>query len=171
MGENLSVRRFRPANASRVRTLHEAAMRDIGAYIEDVPDDDLENVTETFLERDGEFLVGEVDGRIVAMGGFQLLKGDHYITNFLPELPETTVVLTRMRVDPAHQRQGYGQRIYEALEKRARNRGYTTIVLDTMASQAAARGLYETNGFEKVGRERLEVFDDDFEMYVYRKSL
>ncbi len=40
-----------------------------------------------------------------------------------------------------------------------------------MASQAAARGLYETNGFEKVGRERLEVFDDDFEMYVYRKSL
>ncbi|NGM69032.1 GNAT family N-acetyltransferase [Natronolimnobius sp. AArcel1] len=171
MGDNLSVRRFRPADASRVRNLHEAAMRDIGAYLEDVPDDDLENVTETFLERNGEFLVGEVDGQIVAMGGYQLLESDHYITNFLSELPETTIVLTRMRVDPAHQRQGYGSRIYTALEKRARECGYTTIVLDTMASQAAARGLYETNGFEKVCREQLEVSDDSFEMLVYRKQL
>lgn len=171
MSDELSVRRFRAGDGPRVRELHKIAMRDVSADVDDVSDDDLESVTETYLERGGEFLVGELDDRIVAMGAFRPPGDDHYIRQFLDDVPEAAVVLTRMRVDPASQRRGYGQRIYEALEARARDRGYTTIVLDTMARQTAARGLYESNGFDEVCRERIEAFDEPFELLVYRKSL
>ena len=169
--DDLAVRRYRHADRDRVRELHEVAMRDVGAYVADAPDDDLEDVRGTVLESGGEFLVGEVDGRIVAMGAFRPPEDDHYLRRFLDELPESAVVLTRMRVDPAHQRRGYGQRIYEALEARARAQGYAEIVLDTMAKQTAARGLYEANGFEEACRERVDAFDEPFELLVYRKSL
>lgn len=171
MDTHLSVRRYRPADRARVRDLHEAAMRDVGAYVEDGPDDDLESIPETFLERGGEFLLGEVDGRIVAMGAFRPLEEDHYLAHFLDERPESAVVVTRMRVDPAHQRRGYGQRLYDDLEARARARGYAEIVLDTTATQTAARGLYEANGFEEVRRERIDSFAEPFDLLVYRKSL
>ena len=171
MHDDLSVRRYRPADRTRVQDLHETAMRDVGAYIEEEADEDLENVTEAFLERGGEFLVGEVDDRIVAMGAFRPLEDDHHIGPFVDDLPSSAVVLSRMRVDPAYQRRGYGQQLYDELEARARNRGVAEIVLDTMARQTAARGLYESNGFEEVCRERIEAFDDPFELLVYRKSL
>ena len=171
MADEFSIRRYRPSDDARVRELHETAMRDVGAYVAGAPDDDLEAIRETFLECGGEFLVGEVDGRIVAMGAFRPPEDDHYLRRFLDELSESAVVLTRMRVDPDYQRRGYGQRLYEALEARARAQGYTEIVLDTMAKQTAARGLYETNGFEEVSRERIDSFDEPFDLLVYRKSL
>ncbi|RKD94871.1 GNAT family N-acetyltransferase [Halopiger aswanensis] len=171
MTDELSVRRFRPGDGPRIHELHEVAMRDVGAYADEPADDDLESVTETYLERGGEFLVGTVDDRIVAMGAFRPVPDDHYIRQFLAALPDSAVILTRMRVEPARQRRGYGQRIYDELEARARDRGYTTIVLDTMARQTAARGLYESNGFDERCRERIEAFDEPFDLLVYRKSL
>ncbi|AEH35455.1 GNAT family N-acetyltransferase [Halopiger xanaduensis] len=170
MGDELYVRRYRAADRDRVRELHEAAMRDVGAYAEDRPDEDLEAIRETYLEAGGAFLVGEIDARIVAIGAFRPPGDDHYLEHFV-DLPASAVVLTRMRVEPEHQRRGYGQRIYEALEARARDRGYAAIVLDTMARQTAARGLYEANGFEEVRRERVETFEEPFDLLVYRKSL
>ena len=70
MGDELSVRRYRPADDARVRELRQTAVRDVGAYVADALDDDLETIRETFLERGGEFLVGEADERIVAMEAF-----------------------------------------------------------------------------------------------------
>ena len=171
MTRDLRIRRFRPTDTARVRDVHEAAMRDIGAYVEGVPDEDLEAISETYLEAGGEFLVGERERRIVAMGAFRPLEGTDFAAQVVPDLPEPTVELTRMRVAPHHQRRGYGRRIAEELERRARDRGFTHVVLDTRPMQTAARGLYETLGYDEVARERIEGFDEPFELLFYRKSL
>ncbi len=76
-----------------------------------------------------------------------------------------------MRVAPDHQGQGYGRRVYEELEYRARERGFEALVLDTMPSLTAARGLYGSVGFEQVGRERFADREDPFELCFYRKRL
>ena len=76
-----------------------------------------------------------------------------------------------MRVDPDHQRRGYGQRIAAELERRACERGVRCIVLDTMPTLTAARRLYEKLGFEEAARERVEGFDERFELVFYRRSL
>ncbi|WP_226479416.1 GNAT family N-acetyltransferase [Natrinema amylolyticum] len=170
MESALTLRRYRPNDGPRVRELHETAMRDADAYVEDVPGD-LETVTETILEAGGEFLVGEVDDQIVAMGAFRPIDETDSVATFVPDRPESTVELTRLRVDPDYHRRGYGRRTYEELERRARSRDATQIVLDTMAKQTPARRLYESVGFEEVHRERIEAFDDPFELVIYRKSL
>ena len=105
------------------------------------------------------------------MGAFRPIDGSAYVATVVPDLADSAVELARMRVDPDHQRRGYGRRIYEELERRARSQGADEIALDTMARQTAARGLYESQGFEEVHRERIEEFGDPFEILVYRKSL
>ncbi|MFB1066590.1 N-acetyltransferase family protein [Natrinema sp. H-ect4] len=171
MENDPTIRRYRPEDGDQVRELHETTMRDTGAYVDTVSDTDLERVFETYVDGDGEFLVGALDGSVVAMGGFRPVKETDYIAEVGPDLMDGAIELTRMRVAPDYQRRGYGRRIYAELEKRARSQDATQIVLDTMAKQTAARRLYEAQGFEEVHRERIEAFDDPVERLVYRKSL
>lgn len=164
----LSLRRYRPADRERVLELHEAAMRDVGAYVEGVSDPDLEDIIASYLDLGGEFLVGTVDGEIVAMGAFRPAEG--YIMEFLDSL-SNPAELKRMRVAPDHQRQGYGRQVYAELERRARKRNFDEFVLDTMPVQTAARAFYESAGFEQVRRERLEHDGDTFTLLFYRRPL
>ncbi|GAB3029616.1 hypothetical protein GCM10025298_17830 [Natronobiforma cellulositropha] len=144
-------------------------MRDVGAFVEGAPDEDLADVETAYLECGGEFLVGEFEGRIVAMGAFR--PADGYVTDFLPDLEATAAEVTRMRVDPAHQRRGYGRTILDELERRARERGVTELVLDTTPVQAGAIALYESRGYALVHRERATDFGETLEMLFYRKGL
>lgn len=166
MATDLSLRRYRPAADARVREVHEAALRDAGAYVEGVPEPDLEDVVGSYLEIGGEFLVGEVDGRVVATGAFRPADGP--VTEHL-DVSDGAAELKRMRVDQAHHRRGYGRRIYDELERRARERGFGTLVLDTMPELTAARRLYESEGFRAVHRERFEQAGEEFELLYYGK--
>lgn len=162
----LSLRRYRPADRERVLELHEAAMRDVGAYVEGVSEPDLEDILSSYLDAGGEFLVGTIDDEIVAMGAFRPAEG--YITEFLDGLSNPAEI-KRMRVDPDHQRQGYGRQVYAELERRARKGGFDELVLDTMPVQTAAQAFYESAGFEQVHRERLEHDGDTFTLLFYRR--
>ena len=69
----LEIRRYRDSDRDDVWSLHRNAIEQIEAL--DAGDDyytDLHEIATAYLEPGGEFLVGRVEGRIVAMGAFQL---------------------------------------------------------------------------------------------------
>jgi GNAT superfamily N-acetyltransferase len=159
MGRELAIRRYEPADADRVWTVHERALRASPlTFVEDAAaDEDIAAISERYLDAGGEFLVRLVDGEIVATGGFRP-RG------------EATVEIRRMRVDPDHQRRGYGARILEALEARAQARGFERAVPETNERLAAARELYEGRGYEEAGGET-DASSDGETFVRYQKKL
>lgn len=99
------------------------------------------------------------------MGAFR--PPEWYVPEFLGELPDATAEITRMCVDPDHQQQGYGQRVYEELEQRAREARYDHLVLDTTPLQTGVIRLYEKMGFDEVLREPVQFEDESFVMLFY----
>lgn len=141
MSDALHIRPATPVDAGRARTVYERSMRDAEAFLPAADHSDLDTPTETYA--DGGFLVGEVDGTVVAVGGLRPVE---------PDNEPSTVEMKRVAVLPAHQGQGYGRGIVRALEDAARERGVERIVLETGEEQHAARGLYESLGYEQVER-------------------
>lgn len=155
MKEDLLLRRYESGDGDRIRELHEKALWDAGAYVENATEfeTDLDAIPETYFDG-GESLVGLLDGTIIAMGGIR-------------SVDKTTAELERMRVDPTHQQRGYGERILLTLEIAAREQGFERIVLDTTDRQTAAKALYRKHGYEETTREPFR----EFEMVFVEKRL
>jgi len=159
-----TLRRYTSSDQEAVEHLHVSAMRQTGAYLgRGLWDDDVYAIEEAYLENGGEFLIGECDGLLVAMGALKRTG---------PQRAE----IKRMRVSPQYQGRGYGQRILEELEARARALGYQILHLDTSLLQIPAQKLYEKNGFRAVGRDiyQQEVGKDTYqplEVILYEKPL
>ena len=159
-----TVRRYTTSDQEAVEHLHISAIQQIGAYLGRGPwDDDVYAIEETYLRSGGEFLIGEDDGLFEAMGA-------------LKHTGAQRAEIKRMRVVPAYQGRGYGQRILDELEARARALGYQTLHLDTSTLQIPAQKLYEKNGFREVGRDtyRQQLGPDSYQMLeviLYEKQL
>jgi GNAT superfamily N-acetyltransferase len=151
----LTIRRFESRDGDAVRALHRAAMEQADAFLPGPWDADLEDVGRSYLVAGGEFLVGEVDGRVVAMGA-------------LRRIDERTAELKRMRVAPAQQRKGVGTRLLEALEGAAHQLRFEALELDTLVRQVAARAFYTKHGYVEMER-RLGPAGE--EQVVFRKAL
>jgi ribosomal protein S18 acetylase RimI-like enzyme len=146
-GEILFIRRYRPEDCEVVLRLHEIGLRQTGTFVEGWDlDEDLLDIEGAYLNDGGEFLVGVLGSRIVAIGGLRRIA---------PGRAE----IKRMRVDPAFQRRGFGQAILDALEERATELGYATLHLDTTVRQQAARHLYTRNGYREVRRGPIGPFE------------
>jgi len=153
--KGLLIRRYRAADRDAVWELHNVALDAVGAHGGHGPfDDDLHHIEDVYLNASGEFLVGELEGRIVAMGALRPHDDD------LPEI-------TRMRVHPDFWRRGFGQMILTRLEDRARELGCRKLYLDTTTGQVAAQKMYEKNGYTEVSRGRAYTF----EVIRYEKQL
>ena len=70
----------------------------------------------------------------------------------LRKIDGNTAEIKRMRVEIKLQRQGIGLLILNYLIGRAKELGYTRIVLDTSTNQIAAMRLYEKSGFKEYQR-------------------
>ena len=117
----MEVRQYRASDHEAVWELHNVALNEVGAHAGNGPwDDDLHHIEAEYLDAGGEFYVGTIDGRIVAMGA-------------LKRLTNTTAEICRMRVHPDFQRRGLGTRILSRLEERARELGFRTLTLETTA--------------------------------------
>jgi GNAT superfamily N-acetyltransferase len=143
----LRIRRYEPSDKLAIRRLHDDALNEVGAHLgRGSWDEDLDDVRAVYLEPGGEFLVGVLDGEIVAMGALMRVS---------PEVAE----VKRMRVRPGLQGRGYGQTLLDALHGRAAELGYSRLRLETTVQQRAAQNLYFRNGYREAGRGRVGPFD------------
>jgi ribosomal protein S18 acetylase RimI-like enzyme len=151
----LTIRRYTPADQAAVEHLHVFVIQQAEAYLGRGPwDDDVYAIEEHYLNNHGEFLVGEIEGHIVAMGALRHTSHMH-------------AEIMRMRVHPDYQGQGFGVQILDELETRARAMGYTTLHLHTSTLQLAAQKLYEKHGYQEVGREDYH----HLQIILYEKAL
>jgi ribosomal protein S18 acetylase RimI-like enzyme len=142
----LKIRKYQPSDKEAVWNLHNLALSQVGAHLGPGPwDDDFHNIEGIYLENDGEFLVGECDSQVVAMGALKRTSN---------ELAE----IKRMRVHPAFQGRHFGTAILGALECRAKELGYKALHLDTTTQQDAAQILYKNHGFKETTRESDTIF-------------
>ena len=89
----------------------------------------------------GLLLLALVDGAVAGCGGFRNLPDADY-----PNACE----MKRLFVRPAFRRFGLGRLLTQALMDHATQAGYSAMLLDTLDDMEAARGLYESLGFEAV---------------------
>ena len=131
----LKLRRYRESDREAVQELHVLGLQQMGAALEPGPwDDDVRNIVEHYYQNDGEFLLAEYEGKVAAMGAFR-------------KTGENEAEIKRMRTHPAFQRRGFGQRIYEALEQKAREKGHTRLHLETGEDNVSAQQFYIKNGY------------------------
>ncbi len=68
----LTIRRYQPYDQQAVWSLHNLALDQVGAHGGNGPwDEDVRRVEATYLADGGEFLVGVLQGRVVAMGALR----------------------------------------------------------------------------------------------------
>lgn len=152
--DEIAFRRFQPDDLPEVRQLHEEALRATGTFIENFPREDLDNITATYIDNGGDFIVGLYNGQIIAMGGFRFVT-------------ETEAELKRMRTKPTIQGKGIGTHVLQLLESNAKAKGYQTMILDTQDGTAAVR-FYEHHGYMREQRP-LKGFPEG--TLFYRKEL
>ena len=143
----IEIRRYHPNDREGVWRLHNEALDGVGAHLGNGPwDDYLHEIEDAYLGSSGDFLVGVLDNRVVAMGALRRVS---------PAVAE----VKRTRVEPTLQRRGIGRALLDALHRRALELGYTTLRLDTAVHQSAARRLYEANGYREERQGRIGPFD------------
>ena len=136
MTSEFTVRQYEPADEEAVVELHEQRTWDVEhSEPEHEVYADLDDIEGTYLDAGGEFLVGLEDGHLVATGGIE-------------RVDDETVVLKRLRVDPAYQRNGYGNTLLEELEARAVEAGYAEMIIDETGMNTTAQAFLEDHGFE-----------------------
>ncbi len=145
------IRRFEPGDTSQVWALN--SLPNVGFTADPwlplnlpLPEGppanfpDLADVEASFIQVGGDFLVVEVDGSVVGMGGFR------------PTAARRAEVL-RVRVHPATRRRGIGRKLMEALETRATEVGVGEFHLDTATNQPEAVAFYRGIGYEEIRQE------------------
>lgn len=152
----LVIRQYQPSDKEEVFQLHVRALKNEDAYMyTGVWEKDFDDIEGIYLENKGEFLVGLINHKIVAMGS-------------LRKMTEDIVELRRMRVDPTFQRRGFGQMILDSLEKKAKELGYKIIEIQTTIKQVPAQKFYIKNGYTEVRREKEGWI---IEAIFYRKEI
>lgn len=89
----------------------------------------------------GGLLLAFVDGELAGCGAFRPLPDADY-----PNACE----MKRLYVRRAFRRFGLGRLLAQALIDGAQQAGYSCMLLDTLDDMEAARGLYESLGFEEI---------------------
>ncbi len=80
------------------------------------------------------------------------------------------LVVHRLCVHPGWQGRGLSKRLLREIERMARQKGYTSIRLDTMMKNERAVNLYDSQGYERRGTIRLADFGDE-EFLTFEKKL
>jgi len=120
--------------------LHRSALEGFTLGMSQQQDEaDLVAIDEVYLRSGGEFLLGFIDERLVAMGGFQRLS-------------DSAAELRRMRIARDLQGQGYGTLLLRELERRAFRCGVRTLCLDAARRRPLTLEFYRKHGYQETGQ-------------------
>jgi GNAT superfamily N-acetyltransferase len=145
-GSRLAVRRYAAGDHDDVVALHRLALEDVGAAVPGPWNDDLDAIDDVYIRPGGEFLVGLLEGRIVAMGALR------------PDGIERAEI-KRMRVHPDQQRRGFGRAILFSLEATAVRLDFQRLFLDTTTVQTGAIAFYQAHGYLQTATGTFDTFD------------
>jgi GNAT superfamily N-acetyltransferase len=95
---------------------------------------ELESLSSEYGPPAGHFLLAKWSGAFAGCGG-------------LRPFADTACEMKRLYVAPSYRGKGIGQAVAKALIARARQLAYTTMLLDTLPSMAAAQHIYFGLGF------------------------
>jgi len=120
--------------------LHRSALVGIPLGMSQQEDEaELMAVEQVYLLGGGEFLLGFVNERLVAMGGFKRLS-------------DTSAELRRMRIERELQGRGYGTRLLRELERLAFQSGIRTLRLAAARRRPLTLEFYRKHGYQETGR-------------------
>ena len=100
---------------------------------------DLMAIDQVYLRAGGEFLIGFINEKLVAMGGFQ-------------RLTDTSAELRRMRIERELQGRGYGTQLLRELERLAFQSGIRTICLAVARQRPLTLEFYRKHGYQESGQ-------------------
>ena len=136
----MHLMRYRPEFQKPMLALHRSAIEGFMLGMSQQQDEaDLVAVEDVYLHSRGEFLLGFLCGRLVAMGGFKRLSED-------------SAELRRMRIARELQGRGYGTQLLRELEWRAFQSGIRTLCLDTARRRPLTLEFYRNHGYQEIGR-------------------
>lgn len=132
--------RYQPEYQEPMLALHRRALEGFTLGLSQQRDEaDLRAIDEIYLRSGGEFLLGFIDERLVAMGGFQRLS-------------ESAAELRRMRIARDLQGQGYGTLLLRELERRAFRCGVRTLSLEAARRRPLTLEFYRRHGYQETGQ-------------------
>ena len=91
-----------------------------------------------FRNPNTKYLVGEVDGKVIACAGLELFSDEAEMTTFA--------------VAPDFQGRGFGKRLLEETICLAKKFGATSMIFEVRCSNIPALHIYQKFGFRKIGR-------------------
>ena len=120
--------------------LHRSALVGIPLGMSQKEDEaDLRAIKQVYLGGGGEFLLGFIHERLIAMGGFK-------------RLTDASAELRRMRIERELQGRGYGTQLLRELERLALQSGIRTLRLDAARRRPLTLEFYRQHGYQEVGR-------------------
>ena len=132
--------RYRDDHREPMLALHRSALVGIPLGMSQQEDEaDLMAIEQVYLLGGGEFLLGFINERLVAMGGFKRLS-------------DTSAELRRMRIERELQGRGYGTQLLRELERLALQSGIRTLRLDAARRRPLTLEFYRKHGYQETGR-------------------
>ena len=132
--------RYQPEYQEPMLVLHRSAIEGFTLGMSQQEDEaDLVAVEEVYLRSRGEFLLGFLGERLVAMGGFKRLS-------------DSLAELRRMRIARELQGRGYGTLLLRELERRAFDSDIRTLCLDTARRRPLTLEFYRKHGYQETGQ-------------------
>lgn len=132
--------RYQPEHREPMLALHRSAIVGFTLGMSQQDDEaDLVAIEQVYLRDGGEFLIGFINERLAAMGGFKRLS-------------DTSAELRRMRIEPELQGKGYGTQLLRELERIAFQSGIRALCLDTARRRPLTLEFYRKHGYQETGR-------------------
>lgn len=136
----MEFQRYSKDHQEALIRLHRSALVGIShGYSQEKEESDIRSIDSEYIMNGGEFLIGFMEGQLVAMGGFRII-GDG------------VAELKRMRIAPELQGQGIGSALLDRLEELAREKKLRKLVLDTAASRQKTLSFYRRHGYVLLGK-------------------